>query len=312
MNANLDRSSNVNHLHDAKANSSTLPSVTVIGLGSMGSKLARTFLHSGYVTTVWNRTPEKAAELVGLGASGATEIADAIAASPLLIICVLDYDAARHILEPMKEKLSGKVVVNLTTGTPEEARTMGTWMRNHGAEYLDGGIMAVPSLIATPHAVILYSGSKTAYDNYKQVLDSLGTSHYLGSDPALAPLNDLALLSGMYGMFGGFIHAVALVGTEGVKALDFTTTLLMPFLQAMMSTMPEMAKQIDSGDYSAKDASLAMQAAHDTIGEVSRVQGVSPETFTPIFELMKRRVEDGHGGDDFASVIELIRKRPSS
>ena len=66
MNANLDRSSNVNHLHDAKANSSILPSVTVIGLGSMGSKLARTFLHSGYVTTVWNRTPEKAAELVGL------------------------------------------------------------------------------------------------------------------------------------------------------------------------------------------------------------------------------------------------------
>ena len=89
---------------------------------------------------------------------------------------------------------------------------------------------------------------------------------------------------------------MALVGTEGVKALDFTTTPLMPFLQAMMSTMPEMAKQIDSGDYSAKDASLAMQAAHDTIGEVSRVQGVSPETFTPIFELMKRRVEDGHGG----------------
>ena len=229
-----------------------------------------------------------------------------------MIICVLDYDAARHILEPMREKLSGKVVVNLTTGTPEEARTMGTWIRNHGAEYLDGGIMAVPSLIATPHAVILYSGSQTAYETYKQVLERLGTSHYLGSDPALAPLNDLALLSGMYGMFGGFIHAVALAGSEGTKAEDFTTTLLMPFLQAMISTMPEMAKQIDTGDYSAKDASLAMQAAHDTIGEVSRVQGVSAETFAPIFELMKRRVEEGYGGDDFASVIELIRKRPSS
>ncbi|MCI1775281.1 MAG: NAD(P)-binding domain-containing protein [Paenibacillus lautus] len=312
MNTNLKKTSHVNHHHDAKVNGFILAPVTVIGLGAMGSKLARTFVNNGHVTTVWNRTPEKAAELVGLGASGATEIADAIAASPILIICVLDYDAARHILEPIREKLSGKVVVNLTTGTPEEARTMGTWIRNHGAEYLDGGIMAVPSLIATPHAVILYSGSQTAYETYKQVLERLGTSHYLGSDPALAPLNDLALLSGMYGMFGGFIHAVALAGSEGTKAEDFTTTLLMPFLQAMISTMPEMAKQIDTGDYSAKDASLAMQAAHDTIGEVSRVQGVSAETFAPIFELMKRRVEEGYGGDDFASVIELIRKRPSS
>ncbi|WFB60712.1 NAD(P)-binding domain-containing protein [Paenibacillus sp. BR1-192] len=312
MNTNPKKFSNGNHPYDAQADGSILGPVTVIGLGAMGSKLARTFVNNGYVTTVWNRTPEKAAELVGLGASGTTDIADAIAASPLLIVCVLDYDAARHILEPMREKLSGKVVVNLTTGTPEEARTMGTWMRTHGAEYLDAGIMAVPSLIATPHAVILYSGSQTAYETYKQVLESLGTSHYLGSDPALAPLNDLALLSGMYGMFGGFIHAVALAGSEGTKAADFTTTLLIPFLQAMISTMPEMAKQIDTGDYSAKDASLAMQAAHDTIGEVSRVQGVSAETFAPIFELMKRRVEEGYGGDDFASVIELIRKRPSS
>lgn len=145
MNTNPKRFSNGNHPYDAQADGSILGPVTVIGLGAMGSKLARTFVNNGYVTTVWNRTPEKAAELVGLGASGTTDIADAIAASPLLIVCVLDYDAARHILEPMREKLSGKVVVNLTTGTPEEARTMGTWMRTQGAEYLDGGIMAVPS-----------------------------------------------------------------------------------------------------------------------------------------------------------------------
>ena len=108
MNANLDRSSNVNHLHDAKANSSILPSVTVIGLGSMGSKLARTFLHSGYVTTVWNRTPEKAAELVGLVPRRYGN-RRCHRRQPLLIICVLDYDAARHILEPIKEKLPARL-----------------------------------------------------------------------------------------------------------------------------------------------------------------------------------------------------------
>jgi 3-hydroxyisobutyrate dehydrogenase len=34
-------------------------SVSVIGLGIMGSELARVLIERGYDVTVWNRTPEK-------------------------------------------------------------------------------------------------------------------------------------------------------------------------------------------------------------------------------------------------------------
>ena len=43
--------------------------VAVIGLGAMGSRFARRFLAAGHEVIVWNRTPEKAAELVELGAA---------------------------------------------------------------------------------------------------------------------------------------------------------------------------------------------------------------------------------------------------
>ena len=41
--------------------------ISVIGLGAMGSALARTLLQNGYAVTVWNRTAEKAGPLVSAG-----------------------------------------------------------------------------------------------------------------------------------------------------------------------------------------------------------------------------------------------------
>ncbi|WP_239632010.1 NAD(P)-binding domain-containing protein [Paenibacillus sp. H1-7] len=283
--------------------------VTVIGLGAMGSTLAGAFLDSGHPTTVWNRTPGKADALVARGAALAATVDEAVKASSLVVICVLDYSVVQEILQPASSGLAGRVLVNLTNGTPVRARELAEWAGRHGADYLDGGIMAVPSLIARPEAVLLYSGTEDAFNRHHSTLSRLGKAVYLGSDPGLAPLHDLALLSGMYGMFGGFLHAAALVGSEGVKATEFTSTLLIPWLQAMMTTLPEMARQIDTGDYTSKEASLEMQASNDTIGEVSRAQGISTELFAPLYDLMKRRVAEGHGSDDFPSVIELIRKR---
>src|ERR1700754_1265589 len=57
--------------------------VTVLGLGAMGSALARAFIAAGHPTTVWNRAPEKAAALVAAGAARADTAATAVAARPL-------------------------------------------------------------------------------------------------------------------------------------------------------------------------------------------------------------------------------------
>jgi len=96
--------------------------VTVIGLGSMGSALAGAVLEAGYPTTVWNRTAGKAEPLVRRGAARAATVAEAVSASPTVIACVLDYRALREILSTAGDALAGRTVVNLTNGTPTEAR----------------------------------------------------------------------------------------------------------------------------------------------------------------------------------------------
>ncbi|MGY5080073.1 NAD(P)-dependent oxidoreductase [Streptomyces nigrescens] len=287
-------------------------SVAVLGLGSMGAALADALLVAGHEVTVWNRTPGRAEGFVARGARRAESVAEAIAAGEIVIVCILDYGDIGPLLEQQgvgRAALQGRVVVNVTNGSPEEARAMAERVTGLGASYLDGGIMAVPEIIASPEAFVLYSGSREAFEAHRGVLDAFARSVYLGEEPGLAPLHDLALLSGMYGMFGGFLHAAALVRSAGGSVAEFTTTLLQPWLAAMAGGLPAMAAQIDSGDYTVTGSPLAMQVAHDSIGEVSRAQGVSPELFAPLFALMERRVADGRGSEGLAGVVELVHAR---
>lgn len=275
----------------------------------MGSALAAAFLNRGLAMTVWNRSAGKADALVAKGAVRAATVADALAASKLVIVCLLNYDTVSEALGDASETLSGRVLVNLTNGTPAQARHMANWTAERGADYLDGGIMAIPPMIGQPEALLLYSGSKDAFDAHRKELDSLGTSKYLGADAGLAPLYDLALLTGMWGMFAGALHATALVGTEKVEAREFML-LLVPWINAMTGGLPSMAEQVDTGDYTKEVVSnLGMQAvAYVNLIEASQAQGVSTELIAPMHDLMKRGVGAGHGNADLSSLIELLRK----
>lgn len=101
--------------------------VTVVGLGSMGRALAEVFIDAGHPTTVWNRTPAKAAPLVAKGAVQAGEVSAALAASPLVITCLTTFEDTRSVLEPAAATVSGRALVTLNSGSPADARGMAAW-----------------------------------------------------------------------------------------------------------------------------------------------------------------------------------------
>ncbi len=287
-------------------------SVTVLGLGKMGSALASAFLKNGHTTTVWNRTADKANELVDKGALRAATVSEAVSASRLVVVCVLNYETMYEILASASDALSGRVLVNLTNGTPEQARQASKWAIELGAEYLDGGIMAIPPMISQPSALLLYSGSQSAFEARQQELSSLGTSMFLGVDSGLASLYDLALLSAMYGLFGGYFHSIALVGTEKVDAIAFTT-LVVPWLTAMTTSLPHFAQAIDSGNHATDISNLDInKVALFNIIEASLKQGVSADLLTPIQSLINRGVTEGYGPDGLSTLVELIKKPASA
>lgn len=103
-------------------------SVSVLGLGNMGSALARAFLAEQHAVTGWNRTASKAQPPADAGARVAASVAEAIAASEVTVVCVLNYvasDALLHTAE-MADRLRGKTLIQRTTGTGNERQALPT------------------------------------------------------------------------------------------------------------------------------------------------------------------------------------------
>ncbi|SCG72373.1 NAD(P)-dependent oxidoreductase [Micromonospora coxensis] len=281
--------------------------VTVLGLGMMGRALARAFLAAGHPTTVWNRTPGRADELVAAGAVAVDTAAAAIAASPLVVVCVRDYPAAEEILGTARDALAGRVLVNLTSGTSAEAREMAGRVAGRGAGYLDGAIMMTPPGIGTPEAVILYGGAPEDFTANEPALRVLGGgTTFLGADPGLPSVYDVALLGVMWGTLNSFMHAVALVGTEGIAASTFLP-LVKDWLLGVSSFLSLYAEQIDSGDYAASDATLETHLS--PIGhliEESRARGVDASIAEYTRTLVEKAVSDGHARDSYARIVEYF------
>ncbi|WMX45626.1 NAD(P)-dependent oxidoreductase [Streptomyces roseicoloratus] len=298
--------------HGATHSSTRKESVTVLGLGRMGSALAGAFLDAGHPTTVFNRSPGKADPLVARGARRAATVAEAVAASGLVVVCVLDYDAVRGLLEPVAAELRGRTLVNLTSGSPEQARAEAEWAAGHGIGYLDGGIMTTPPGIGDSANMILYAGGPELQAAHRPALSALGDPVDLGPDAGLASLYDAGLLGLMWSVFGGWLHATALVGADGVPAKEFTAVSVR-WLRTVSWFLTMYADQIDAGEYPGDDATIDIQVAgighllH--AGEERGIDGRLPRLH---LELMKEAVAAGHGGDSYARIVEAFRGKRSA
>ncbi|MDT9692392.1 NAD(P)-binding domain-containing protein [Streptomyces sp. P9(2023)] len=283
--------------------------VSVLGLGMMGSALASAFLKAGHPVTVWNRSPARTGPLVAQGALPAATVADAVAASPLVVLCLLTNDNVDELLTTLGDSAAGKTLVNLTNGTPEQARTLSARATALGARYVDGGIMAVPQMVATPAAYVFYSGDEEAYETHRPTLAALGGTKWTGKDAGLAALYDLGLLTGMYGMFNGVMQALALARTENIGAEEYAE-LLVPWIAAMLGGVPQIARDIDSGNHLTDVSSIAVSAAaFPNFIATFEAQGVSTELFEPLRALLDRAVEEGYAEDGMSRRVEMLIKK---
>ncbi|MEO3972464.1 NAD(P)-binding domain-containing protein [Streptomyces sp. CAU 1734] len=284
--------------------------VTVLGLGPMGLALAGALKDRGHPLTVWNRTPERARGLVAGGARHAETVAGAVAASPVVIVCLKDYETADQVLGPAAGALKGRVLVNLGSGTPGQARTAAAWAAGHGIAHLDGAIMVPPPLVGDPGSVILHSGPREVFEEHRATLAALGDPRYLGTDPGLAVLYNAALLGMMYATVNGFLHASALVGSAGVPAAEFSGLAVDWFMSSLVTpTLAGHAPALDRGDYPGDAGTLEMNLnALDHIARTSVEQGVHAAQPELMREIAERAIADGHGAENYLAVFEVLKR----
>ncbi|MER0241143.1 NAD(P)-binding domain-containing protein [Streptomyces sp. HSW2009] len=288
---------------------STKPQVTIVGLGPMGQAMAESFLDRGYAVTVWNRTAARAESLVARGAVLASSASDALAASEVVIISLTDYAAMYDVLAPASSALVGRVLVNLSSDTPERARAAARWAAAHGAEHLTGGVTVPPSGIGQPDSATFYSGPREAFDRHRHVLEVVtGRVDYRGDDPGLAALfYQLGMVMFWTSMLGHW-QAVALAQANGLTAAD-----VLPHATETANSLPSFfafyADRIDAGQHGGDVDRLAMGLASvEHVLHTHADAGVDTALPAAVVDLFRRGVNAGHAADSFSSLVELLRK----
>lgn len=286
--------------------------IAILGTGRMGSALAAALLDGGLEVTVWNRTAERTVPLAAKGAKVAETVAAAIRASDIVLVNVRDYHVSADLLgtEDAHAALKGRLVVELSSGTPGQARAAATRIKSSGGAFIAGAIMATPNFIGTPNGVILFSGPADAYARHDKTFQLLGQAQHVGVDPGLASALDLALLTQMWGLLFGTLHATAICEANGIGLADFARHRL-AFIPTVEGATADLIARAADQRLAGDTATLASIAAHWGAfrhmladSQSTGIDTRNAEAWKVIFE---RAIAAGYADDDFAMLTRFMR-----
>ena len=207
----------------------------------------------------------------------------------------------------METALRGKIVVQLSSGTPKEAREMDSWARRCGISYLDGAILGSPAWIGTPACTIFYSGPAEVFNRAKPVLMAFGDrTVFVGHDIGHASAFDVAVLTFGVSAMLGFLQGQVVWESENLPTGGFLETIkgMMP---AMESIFTDMSGRVSSKNYSGDQASLE---AYSVVTKqlVSWCQDRGSDHTIPdaYVNLMERAIQAGKSQADFACLFEIL------
>nr|WP_277401837.1 NAD(P)-binding domain-containing protein [Variovorax sp. RKNM96] len=284
--------------------------VSVLGLGSMGLTIARLYLDQGYKVTVWNRTAEKAEALVAKGAVLARSAAEAMRAAKVVLMCVYDYRAAEAILamDGVAAAMDGRLLVQLTTGSPNDARDAEAWAHRQGATYLEGAIQAAPDQMGQADTPILMSGAQSVFREAEPFLKVLGGGTvYLGEKASAAAAMDLATLSTIYGTLLGFMHGARIAEHEGFDVAEYGR-IVAGIMPTFAGFLQHEGSVIQSGDFKISQSPMRISVeATQRILQTAQEAGINTEFPAFAAGLFKRADAAGLGGEEIGALIKLLR-----
>lgn len=283
--------------------------ITVVGLGAMGTALATALMKAGREVTVWNRSAEKMQPLADQGSRAEADLSTALVASPLSVICLLNYATTNTLFETpqVSGTLAGRNVIQLGTSSPQESQDSQKQFETWGAGYIDGTIMCWPGNIGTPTGRIAVAGPEAVFAECKSDLQVLaGDLRYMGPNIRAAATLELAFLSRLLGIIFGSIHGALACEAEGVPVSEFTAILppgdrAIPLIETIHAGTFD---QISKGGASVDVAAEAVSGLYDHAISA----GINSELPALMRDWVKRAQSAGFGKQETAAVIKVLRR----
>jgi 3-hydroxyisobutyrate dehydrogenase/2-hydroxy-3-oxopropionate reductase len=245
-----------------------MSTVAVVGLGAMGSRVARRLLQAGRQVVVWNRTPERAAELVELGALAAASPADATRRADAVLTMVSGPAALRTVTEGPSGVAAGAsgsttVIEMSTVGPPAVSRLAAALPEETGL--LDAPVLGSLREAEAGRLRVFVGGPDALVERWMPLLSALGSPTHIGplGSGAAAKLVANATLLAVLGILGESLALADGLGLTRQAAYEVLTA------TPIAAQVERRWGEIEKGDYpvrfalslARKDADLIAEAA---------------------------------------------------
>ena len=280
-----------------------------LGMGLMGRPMVLALLKAGFPVTVWNRTREKATEVVDAGAVWAGTPADVAAASEVVIAMVTDAAASEAVICGPQGVLEGAgpgvCLIDMSSIPPEKSRAIAACARDKGVAMLDAPVTGNPKVAAQGKLGIMVGGPQETFDRCWPVFEAMaakivyvGEANGLGT--TLKLINNLVMAVAIQASAEALVLAKK-AGIDPGKVLEITSV-GGARTGAMEIRGPWMIEHNFTPHFSVnnmyKDLSTAMKLA-DGCGAVLPTASLS-------LEMLRAARSRGNGDKDSCVIITVL------
>jgi 3-hydroxyisobutyrate dehydrogenase-like beta-hydroxyacid dehydrogenase len=285
-----------------------MTTVGFIGLGAMGSRMARRLLLANHELVVWNRSSSKMDPLLELGAVAGDSPAALANASDVVVTMISDPAALRAIMEGSSGVLAGvgpaSTLIEMSTVGPDAIDRLNSMLPG-GTGLLDAPVLGSMHEAESGSLKIFVGGPAPLAERWMPLLSKLGTPIHVGpvgSGAAAKLVANLTLL-GTLGILG---EALALAQGLG---LDRTTAFEVLAVTPLAAQAERRRSSIEEGAFPARFSLALATKDADLIAEAATESKVDAR----LLEAARRwlhEAEDASWGDrDYAALLAWIVER---
>ena len=282
-----------------------------VGLGAMGSRLSRRLLAAGHQVTGWNRTAEKARDLVAAGLTLAKSPRAAAEGAEAVFTMVTDDAALRAVaLGPdgfIAGLGAGAVIVEMSTVSPVVVRELVAPVTARGAALIEAPVSGSTITVEQGTASFMVGGDPAAAERVRPFLLAMGTAVTHVGELGLAKTMKVATNLGLAVQMLAFSEAVLLAEKAGITRERAVEALLKSVIASPMVKYrgPFVLGQMSSEAWfkvamMQKDLQLALDAG--------RASGVPLPLTSATQEWMTAARGLGLGDYDFAIIFDVLAR----
>ncbi len=274
--------------------------VAVLGMGLLGSGFVEGLLARGGSTiVVWNRTPEKCAPLVALGATAAESAAEAVRGAERVHLVLLDDDSVDATIRDCQAALHpDATIVDHTTTQPERTAARAATLAQAGIRYLHAPVMMGPSAARDAKGMMMVAGPEALVAPVREALSAMtGELWHVGERADLAAAYKLFGNGTMLSVVGVLADVMRLADGAGVPRSGVLEMLAKMNLNGPVGGR---GKMMVTGEF---DQSFTLEVARKDLRLMLETAGANA---VPMLSALAARMDDsiaaGQGREDFAVI----------